>query len=79
MKMQKSQIETNVNGAAGPSLSNMMPPAREKAAIPAFANTLYTPSIVPLISFGRVRIKKEFTTMNCIVDAKITATDRTVE
>ena len=79
MNMTRSHTETRVNGDEGPILSNMIPPAKVNRAIPKFANRLYTPTIVPLISLGRLRMKYVCIAMNCTEEAKITATIKTAE
>merc|ERR1719189_2888115 len=79
MNMTRSHTETRVNGDEGPILSNMIPPAKVNSAIPKFANRLYTPTIVPLISLGRLRMKYVCIAINCTEEAKITATIMTVE
>ena len=79
MNIARSQTETSVNGEEGPILSNIIPPARVNRAIPKFANKLYTPSIVPLIALGKLRMKYACIAMNYTEEASITATITTVE
>ena len=79
MNIARSHTETSVNGEEGPILSNMIPPARVNRAIPKFANRLYTPSIVPLIALGKLRMKYACIATNYTEEASITATITTVE
>ena len=79
MNIARSQTETSVNGADGPISSNIIPPARVNKAIPKFANRLYTPSMVPLIALGRLRMKYACIAMNYTEEASITATIMSVE